>query len=222
MHQYVVDRDEQTSWGTPRIVEAAGRTQVIVNASNRVRSYDLANGEVIWECGGQTVNAIPSPLVYGDNAIVMSGFRGSAIYSIPLDSKGDLTDSEKLAWHHDGKSEYRAGTPYVPSALLYGDHLYFLKSNDAILTCMSARDGKVAYDKKRLERVRQVYASPVGAAGRVYIVGRDGTTAVLKQGAEFELLATNDLGESIDASPALVGNEIFLRGKQHLYCIGEK
>jgi hypothetical protein len=87
---------------------------------------------------------------------------------------------------------------------------------------MSASDGKVAYDKKRLEGVRQVYASPVGAADKVYITGRDGTTVVLKHGPDFELIATNDLGEPIDASPALVGNEIFLRGKQHLYCIAEK
>lgn len=220
--KWKVERDEKTSWATPLVVESNGHTQVIVNATNRVRSYDLADGSLIWECGGQTTNAIPSPLLFGENVIVMSGFRGSAVFSIPLSSKGDLTESEKLTWHLDGNTSYRPGTPYVPSALLYDDTLYFLKSNDAILTSMSAVDGKVHYDKKRLEGLRQIYASPVGAAGRVYITGRDGTTAVLKHGTEFELIAKNSLDEKIDASPAIVGGELYLRGKQHLYCIATK
>jgi outer membrane protein assembly factor BamB len=193
---------------------------VITSATRRVRSYDLDSGELIWECGGQTTNAIPSPVTTDGLAICMTGFQGNAVYAIPLDSSGDLTEtSDKLAWHYNGKTDYRPDTPYVPSPLLYGDLLYYLKGNTAVLSCVVAKTGEVQFDQKRLTGLRGVYASPVGAAGRVYIVGRDGTTAVVKHGKEFEEIATNKLDEPIDASPAVVGNEIFLRGHTSLYCI---
>jgi len=113
--RWKADRDEVSSWATPLVVEHAGKTQVVVNGTKRVRSYDAANGKVLWECGGQTVNAIPSPVVSDALAICMSGYRGSAARAIPLDSMGDVT--EKPAWRHD------RGTPYVPSPLLLGGRL---------------------------------------------------------------------------------------------------
>ncbi|MEX2286334.1 MAG: PQQ-binding-like beta-propeller repeat protein [Planctomycetaceae bacterium] len=215
------ERDEKTSWATPLVVEHKGRVQVIVSATNRVRSYDLETGDLVWECGGQTTNTIPSPLKIDDNVICMSGFQGSAIYSVPLDSTGDLTKDKKVAWYYDGETDYRPGTPYVPSALLYGDLLYFLKSNDAMLTCMSAHTGEVFFDKQRLQGLGRIYSSPVGAGDKVYITGRDGATLVIKHGEKFEQLATNTLNDGIDASGAIVSNELFLRGKKHLYCIAE-
>lgn len=209
-------RDEPTSWSTPFIVEHGGKAQVVVNATNKVRAYDLATGEQVWECGGQTANAIPTPVTGHGRVYVTSGFRGSALQAITLGRKGDLTGTDAIAWSHD------RGTPYVPSPLLLGDRLYFLKGNDAQISCFNAKDGKPLYAEERLEGIRGVYASPVGAAGRVYITGRDGGVIVLKDADKLEVLATNKLDEGIDASPALVGNELFLRGKQHLYCIAAK
>ncbi len=208
------ERDERTTWVTPLVVEAAGKTQVIVNASNRTRSYGLENGEVIWECGGQVGNPIPTPVVFENNVICMSGYRGAAIYSIPLDSKGDVTDSDTLTWHAN------RAAPYVPSPLVDGDHLYFTKSNNGILSMVDARTGKFLIDQKRLGDISSIYASPAGAAGRVYIVGRDGTTMVLREGDEYEVLAVNRLSESVDASPVIVGDKLLLRGEKHLYCLG--
>lgn len=208
-------RDEGTTWTTPLIVEHSGRTQVIVNGSNRARSYDLDTGEVIWECGGQAQGVVPTPVVYGDLVLLMTGHRGAALYAIPLDSTGDITDSDKIVWT---RSE---GTPYVPSPLLYDDLLFFTKSNDAIITCVSPETGEVKFENKRLEGLSNLYASPVGAGDKVYICGRDGTTLVLKKGPELEILATNHLSEAIDATPAIVGDQIFVRGENHLFCIAE-
>jgi outer membrane protein assembly factor BamB len=206
------DRDEPTSWATPLVVEHGGRTQVVTNGSKRVRSYDLATGELIWECGGQVSNVIPSPVI-GDGVVYCtSGFRGAALYAIPIGSTGDLTGTDKPLWNLD------RGTPYVPSPLLYGDLLYFNHKNDPIATCVNAKTGEVLATK-RLAGLDKIYASPVGAAGRVYYVGRNGTTVVLPRGNDLGELAVNKLDEGIDASPAIVGNELFLRGKQHLYCI---
>ncbi|QDU55429.1 outer membrane protein assembly factor BamB family protein [Aeoliella mucimassa] len=209
------DRDERTTWVTPLIVEAAGKTQVIVNGSNRTRSYDLTNGDVIWECGGQVGNPIPSPVIFENLAICMSGYRGAAILAIPLDSTGDVTNSETIAW----QSERNA--PYVPSPLLYGERLYYIKSNNGILSIANARTGELLVSAQRLGDISNVYASPVGADGRVYIAGRDGTTMVLADSDEYQVLATNRLDEGIDATPVVVGGKLLIRGYDHLFCFGE-
>jgi outer membrane protein assembly factor BamB len=210
-------RQEITSWSTPFIIEHGGKAQVIVNATGRVRSYDLASGEILWESGGQTDNAIPTPVAGHGRVYVTSGFRGSALHAIKLGQSGDLTDKpDAYAWKH------ASGTPYVPSPLLYGDRLYFLKGNDAMISAFNAKDGKPLYTEQRLEGLRGVYASITGAAGRVYIVGRDGGAVVLKDSDKLEILATNKLDDPIDASPVMVGNELFLRGKQHLYCLATR
>ncbi|MEO8271060.1 MAG: PQQ-binding-like beta-propeller repeat protein, partial [Aureliella sp.] len=208
-------RDELTTWATPLITEYNGRAQVIANGSNRVRSYDLSSGELIWECGGQVGNPIPSPVRFEDNVIVMTGFRGNAIYSIPLGAKGDVTDSDSITWHEGDAA------PYVPSPVLYKGQLYFVKANNGLLVSRDAKSGELVIDQTRVPDIANVYASPVAAADRIYLTGRDGTTVVLKHGKSFDVIATNKLDDPIDASAAIVGNEIFLRGKSHLYCISE-
>ena len=112
-------------------------------------------------------------------------------------------------------------TPYVPSPLLYGDALCFLKHYQGFLTCVQAQSGKPLFGPRRLPGIRNVFASPVGAADRMYIVDRAGATVVLERGAEFKLLARNQLDDSFSASPAVVGNDLYLRGERNLYCIAE-
>ncbi len=215
--RWKVDRDESTSWSTPVIVEAKGKPQVVVAATNRTRAYDLATGNVVWECSGMTPNTIPSPVANDELVIVMSGYRGAMVQAIRYaDAKGDITDSAAITWKHD------KGTPYVPSPLLYDDTLYFLANTRNILSCFNTKTGTKNYVQQRLEGVQGVYAAPVAANGRVYIAGRNGTTAVLRHGATFELLATNKLDDRFDASPAIAGDELFLRGRKNLYCIAKK
>lgn len=211
--RWKVERDEVTTWNTPLVVDYKGRTQVIVLATKFIRSYDLADGRVIWQCGGLTVNCIPSAVRYGDSVICMSGYRGAAAFCIPLDAAGDVTGSDKILW------SYKRGTPYVPSPLLTGDRLYFTQTNEPLLTCMNAKTGEVILDRARLRGLGTLYASPVETDGRIYITDRDGTTMVLRHGDKLEVLAVNRLDEPIDASPAVVGKQLFLRGAKHLYCI---
>ena len=210
-------RDEVTSWSTPMVVEAGGKRQVVVNATDRVRAYDLATGDVVWEVGGMTTNAIPSPVADGELLFVTSGFRGNALVAVRLaKAKGDLTDvpagEGAVAWRYD------RDTPYVPSPLLYGGNLYILKHNKGILSAFEAATGKVHY-AERLDGVPGVYASPVAADGRIYIAGRDGTTVVLAAGPELKVLAANELDDRFDASPAVVGDILYLRGHDHLYAL---
>ena len=208
-----VDRDEPTTWATPCIVETKDSVQVIVNGTNRVRSYELTSGNLIWQCGGQTLNAIPSPFVIGNVAYCVSGYRGSAAYAIPLTARGDVTESEGWRWRHT------KATPYVPSAIAYRDRLYFSQSNRAILSCLDLMTGKPIFGPARLPGLRNIYASPIAAAGHIYWVGRSGTTIVLKAGDDLEVVSTNQLDDPIDASPVAVGRQLFLRSSSHLYCI---
>ncbi len=207
------EREEVTSWSTPLVLEHDGKTQVVVSATGRIRGYDIATGEVLWECGGLGRNVIPTPVTGCGMVFAMSGFRGSAFRAIELGHDGDLTDSDAVRW------QLERGTPYVPSPLLYGTSLYFCESNKAVLSCHDAESGDPHFSRERIEDLRSIYASPVGAADRVYLVGRNGTATVIKRSAELEVLATNTLEDRFDASPALVGKEIFLRGKENLYCI---
>jgi outer membrane protein assembly factor BamB len=129
------------------------------------------------------------------------------------DAKGDITNTPAVLWRYD------RDTPYVPSPLLYGDQLYFLKSNTGVLSAFEAKTGKKLYGEQRLEGVPNVYASPLGVANRIYVAGRDGGVAVVQHGPEFKVLAVNQLDDGFDASPVAVGDELYLRGKKHLYRI---
>ena len=207
-------RDEVDSWATPVVVEHAGRAQVVTNGMNRLRSYDLETGRIVWESAGTTMNAIPSPVAGDGMVIVTSGFRGNNLKAIRLaEARGDITGTNAIAW------SLNRDTPYVPSPLLYDGVLYLLKSNSGILSAYDHKTGKPHYLLQRMEGVPNVFASPVGASGRVYLPGREGATLVIRHGAAYQVLATNTLDDGFDASPALVDNEMYLRGYRYLYCI---
>ncbi len=209
-------RKEDTGWSTPLIVEYGGRKQVVVSASGKVRAYDLADGCELWECAGQTVNSIPTPVASGDTVYVTSGFRGSAVYAIALDRTGDLTGTDAIRWRRN------KNTPYVPSPLLVNNMLFLVTGNNGVLTGLDATTGNPHFDGERLEGITGIYASPVAANGRVYVLGRNGMCLVLKQGPKLEILAKNDIGEKTDASPALAGTDLFIRSHESLFCIGAK
>ena len=197
------------------MTEFNGRTLAILNGSGKARAYDVANGDVVWECGGQTTNAIPSAIRFGNDIICMSGYRGAAAFCIPLDSKGDVTGTDTIRWAHP------EGTPYVPSPTLAGDRILFTGGNSDILSCLDAATGESLIDRRRIPRVGGLYASPLAANGYLYFVGREGTTAVLKDNATLELVGTNHLEGLFDASPIAVGNQLFLRSWNKVYCIAQ-
>ncbi|MCX6893075.1 MAG: PQQ-like beta-propeller repeat protein [Verrucomicrobia bacterium] len=209
-------REERTSWSTPLIIERDGKAQAVVTATGKIRSYDVASGDVLWECGGLTRNVIPCPVADAGMVYCMSGFQGNACMAIRLGRTGDLTGGDAIAWTHN------KSTPYVPSPLLYNGKLYFFANNNGVLTCLDTKSGEAVFDAQKLEDLAGVYASPLGAGGRVYLAGRNGVTVVLKQSDKLEVLASNRLDEKFDASPVAVGKELFLRGREYLYCITEK
>ena len=144
----------------------------------------------------------------------MSGYRGNVAVSIDL-SKIDAGGTAMPDW------KIERDTPYVPSPLLYRGLLYVLKGNSGILTGYDSTTGRRLLGPQRLPDIRNVHASPVAAAGRIYVTSREGTTVVLRAGSELKVLATNTLDDEFDASASVAGREVYLRGRRFLYCITE-
>lgn len=209
------ERDEISTWTTP-VVALSEPPQVIVSANNKTCGYDVETGELIWSATGLTKNTIPSPVFADGIVYVASGYDGEMLQAIRAKgASGDVTGSDSIVWQR------QKDAPYVPSLLLYGDMLYALKSNKGIVSCFDAKTGDVHYGPERLKSLKGIYASPVAANGKVYFVGRQGNSLVLKHGHDFEILAENWLEDRFDASPAIVGDQLYLRGHKYLYCISE-
>ena len=207
-------RDEPTSWATPIVVEHAGKKQVIISATHAIRAYDLKSGKIIWQCGGLPNNVVASPVAADGIVVAGASYVRRAMLAIRLDgAKGDLTDTENILWRR------RTGTPYVPSLLHHRGTLYFLHHYQNVLSMADFRTGQDS-GPFRIP-LRSLYASPVAAAGRIYLTDMAGATLVLAHGKQPKLLSRNELGEAVSASAALVGNQLFLRGTEHLYCIAE-
>ena len=209
-------RDEPSCWATPLIVENNGQKQIVMNGQNCARSYDLETGEELWRCGGQTERPVASAVKHGDMVFVGSGFRGSFLGAFKLTGRGDIEGTENVVW------SVGRDTPDIASPLLSSNRLYYHKGKSGVLTCVDAATGKAHFSNERLPSLRTIYASPIAAGGHVYLTGRSGTTIVIKDSNELEIVAENSVGEGVDATPAPVDNELFIRGEDHLFCIAKK
>ena len=211
------ERQEVTSWSSPIAVEHDGKWQVIVSGSDRVRSYAAATGDVLWECGGLSHNIVASPVHANGIVVVGSSYEKRAMMAIQLKgAAGDLTDGPNIIWTRD------RATPYVPSPLLYDSTIYFLRHYQGVLTRVRVDSGEELPGPLRLGPIGDVYASPVGADGRVYITDLDGTTVVISHEDVPRLIAVNKLDDSFAASAIPVDNELILRGRRFLYCLSEQ
>jgi outer membrane protein assembly factor BamB len=213
--RWKVDRDEPTNWSTPLILEHEGKTQVVVNGTNRARGYDLETGDILWECGDLSVNAIPSPVAAGGLVYCMSGYRKSVVYAIPYGARGDISGSPDVAW------TYERDTPYVASPLVHDGKLFMTKNRSGLLSVLDAATGKPLLEAERIPSLNSLYASPMLANGKLYLLDREGACTVVQYDGSFKILATNRLEGTFDASPVAVGRELYLRSRTDLYRIEE-
>jgi outer membrane protein assembly factor BamB len=208
-------RDEPSCWGTPLVVEHGSTKQVVMQGQNFARSYDLETGTELWRCAGQTFRPVATPVAENGLVIVGSGFRGAFMGAFQLDGTGDIEGSTSVSWTVD------RDTPDIASPLLSGGRLYFYKGKTGILSCLDAKTGEPHFSAQRISGIRSTYASPVAAGGNVYLTDRDGTIVVIKDSEELNIVSTNSLGEGVDATPAPAGDQLFVRGAKHLFCIAK-
>ena len=197
-------RDEATSWTTPVLVEGL----ILTNAAGGVRAYEPATGALRWRYAATPLNGIASPVASAGLVFAVSSFEVGALLALRTSDAG-------VVWRRE------LSTPYVSTPLSMHGVLYVVKDDQGVIYGVDAATGEFHYGPQRLPGVRGLYASPVGADGRVYLAGRRGTTAVIRARPYFELLAVNTLDEGFVASPALAGDAIYLRGERYLYCLAE-
>jgi len=213
-------RDEPPSWGTPTVFDAAERPELITNGSNYVRGYDPRTGKELWRLGGSSNITAPTPIFNDELIVVASGRRpDKPIFAIRPGANGDITPAEGktsnefVAWSSTGNG------PYMPTPLLYGDHLYVL-NNNGVFDCYEAKSGKSLYRERVSHAGGGFSASPVAADGKLYLSGEDGEIFVVKAGPTYELVSKNPTGERIMATPALSGETLYVRAEHHLFAIG--
>ena len=163
-----------------------------------------------------SANIVATPVAADSIVYVGSSYEKRAMLAIRLpDARGDITATDHVVWSR------ARGTPYVPSPLLYDGGLYFLTHYQNVLTRVDAKTGEDAPGAMRLGELGNIYASPVAAAGHVFVTDLDGTTQVITSTDIPRVVAVNRLGEPVSASVAIVGSQIFVRGEKHLFCIAE-
>jgi outer membrane protein assembly factor BamB len=199
-----------TAHATPLVVAHHGRKDILVSGQNRLTAFDAATHAELWVYGkgeGPYNGEIISSPVYGDGLVFLQLWRQSLIHAIRLTAEGKPPEPVWVS---------KKPGPVEPSLLYYRGLVYALM-DDGVLVCL---DGKTGHEHYRERLGSACNSSPVASEGRIYLNDNDGKTFVVKAGKAFELLATNDLGERITASPAISGNELIYRTDSHLYCIG--
>jgi hypothetical protein len=206
------DRTATTGWGTPVVIHAGDRDELIVSSQRRVHAYDPATGKELWTVGGLTFEVIPTPVVAEGLVICSSGRQGPTIAIRPGGS-GDVT-STHVAWSSP------KGSPFVPSGVVVDGILYLVNDIQSILTAHEVKTGQVLYQGRLGVAKKEGFsASPIANAGKVFFTNDDGETFVLQAGREFNLLHVNTLGEQTLASPALVDGRWYFRTASSLLAI---
>jgi len=206
------DRPIGTAHATPLLVEHDGQRDLLVPGKNRLTAFDATTHRELWKYGegeGPFNGEIIVSPVLGDGVVFLQLWRQSPIHAIRLTSGGQ---PPKPLWVS------KSPGPVEPSLLYYRGLLYALMDN-GVLVCLDGKTGAEHY-RKRLGG--NCNSTPIASSGRIYLGNNDGQVFVVQAGVDFKLLATNELGERITASPAISGNELIYRTDSHLYCIGEK
>ena len=204
-------RPVQISWGTPVIMSAGGRQELVTNGTEFVIAYDPRTGKELWRTKGVESNAIHTPLVGAGLVIVTAGFPAKKVIAI---RPGDVAEDKRVAW------EYSKGTGYVLSNIVYGDYLYLLTDN-GIVTCLDPASGEVKYEGGRVPVPARFMGSPVAFAGLIAMTSEEGDTYMLKAGLAHEIVRTNSVDEPVFSSLAISNGRIYIRGAKHLFAVGK-
>ena len=217
VERWRADRPNCTrSYCTPIIVEAAGKTQLVLSGSKCVASYDPATGKQIWIMDGPTEQFVASPVFAEGIFFITGGFPDRHFVGIRPDGTGNITQTH-IAWHDKLDAKV---VSYVPSPIACGPY-FFIVSDMGYASCLEAKTGKSLWQEKL---GHHHWPSPVRVGNLLYFLDDDSNTFVVKAGPKFELVATNPLGEEKDtchASPAVSRGQIFIRTLGNLYCIGK-
>jgi outer membrane protein assembly factor BamB len=197
------------SHSTPVLVRIKGEPQMLVAASGAIQGVDPRDGKVRWWCEGQGDTASP---VYADGLVYLDSGRGGSGLAVQPGGTGDVTKTNRK-WKIDQVPEG------FSSPVIVGKYLYRL-CNPGGLRCWKMATGEQVYNV-RLPGVATAVSPFTTPDGLLYLASA-GRSYVLKSGPGHEILATNDLDDASQASPAVADGCIYLKGRRYLYCVGGK
>jgi outer membrane protein assembly factor BamB len=197
------------AYTTPLVYRAGGRTEVFVFGGNVLDAYDAAMGTRLWHCNVFKGNRVISgPTLVGDTVYAVQGMRGP-LFAVRAGGSGDVTDSH-VRWKFPGATP-DAASPTVAHGLV------FLATNPGICLCVDAATGRELWKSRLGEAFR---ATPLVAGDKVYFFSKEGRATIVAAARTLQVLARNDLEEEVIASPAVAGEDLIVRTRQMLYCIG--
>ncbi len=202
-------RPVPNSWTSPVLADTGKNYQLITVADPWVIAYDPNDGKEIWRANCVKGDVGASPIVTGSMAIVIA----PDLHNVALrtDGKGDVTATH-IAWINDDVG------PTIVSPVSNGTSVFYLDTYGTLYN-INLADGKLIYEHDFNENVN---ASPTIVSGKMYVLTLEGTMFIGTAGEkEFTVEANNPLGEECYASPAFMPGRIYIRGKEHLYCIGK-
>jgi outer membrane protein assembly factor BamB len=198
------------SYSTPFVVEAAGGAELIVNSSERVDAYDPKTGTHLWHVGGSNQFPIPVPAFHNGVLYMSRGYRSGPYMAVRPGGRGDVSATHVL-W------QVPTGAPYI-SSLVYDAGILYMASDVGAVSAIDAETGKRIWQ----ERVDGLFtASPIAGDSKIYFVSETGEVIVLRSGREPAVIARNDVGERLMASPAISNGQLFLRSDGRLFAIGK-
>ena len=206
-------RDSRTGWGTPIVLRAGDRDELIVSSQHAVQAYDPNDGNVLWTAQGNKFEMIPTPVVGHDLVFCTSGRAGPTLAIRPGGS-GDVTDTH-VVW------QTPKGSPFVPSPIIVGEQIYMVNDMQSVVTSYEAKTGKLMFQGRLGRPTKEGFsASPVVVDDKIFFTNDNGQTFVLEAGPEMTLLHVNELGSRTLASPALVDGKWYFRTDKELISIG--
>jgi outer membrane protein assembly factor BamB len=213
------ERDERPAWTTPVIYQGKTRTELVTSGSLYYRGYDPLTGKELWRLRDETEVKVPSPVIAHDIFFLSGGNpRGRDFYAVRPNATGDISPaagrpaSAHVVWHKE------RGSPYTPTPVVYGDHLYVANDN-GVLTAYEATTGAQIYVQRIGTTNSTFSASPVAGHGHLYFASEDGEVFVVKAGPAYELVSTNRMGEPLMATPAISDGMLVIRGQRHLFAV---
>jgi outer membrane protein assembly factor BamB len=202
-------RPVPNSWSTPIVIQTGPREQIITCAKPWVIAYDPANGSEIWRAEVLYGEVTPSPIFSA--GLVFTVMEGEKLSAIRPDGTGDVTKTH-VAWSGED------GLPDICSPLSDGQRIYLLTTGGTV-TCYDIATGKKLWEK---ETELSCHSSPSLAGDRIYILSDKGPGLVIQAGPEFKEIARTELGEEVLSTPAFADGRVYIRAKQHLFCLATK
>lgn len=203
------DRPVQASWASPIVIDTPDARQIITCAAPWVIAYDPEDGTELWRADCLTGDVGPSPVFVDGILIVCQDYAN--VVALKTDGEGDVTETHVI-W------EKQDGLPDTCSPLSTGE-LVFLVNNSSTVTCYDVATGEVVWTR---EFDGEFYSSPSLVGDNVYLLDRQGVMHIFEAAREYKKVGRAELGEEADTCPAFLDGRIYIRGKQHLYCIGTK